>query len=219
MLYNGYGEHNIQGIGDKHIPLIHNVTNSDDAVAITDQATDNLLLLFNTDAGKSLLRAKGVDPALVDQLCHLGFSSIANMLAAIKVATYHSLGSDDVIITVATDGMEMYRSEIEKITARDHDGRFDSRAATTTHTRFLEDADTGDFLHLGPAERRRIFNLGYYTWVEQQGVDVDTFEARRDQSWWHALRPFTTHWDEMIASFNERTGVSVRPSRAANIRR
>ena len=209
MLYNGYGEHNIQGIGDKHIPLIHNVTNSDDAVAITDQATDNLLLLFNTDAGKALLRAKGVDPALVDELRHLGLSSIANMLAAIKVARYHGLGSGDVIVTVATDGMEMYRSETDKITVRDHGGRFDSQAAAATHARFLDGANTGDILRLGPVERRRIFNLGYYTWVEQQGVDFDTFEARRDQSWWDALRPFTAHWDEMITRFNERTGVSI----------
>ncbi|MDH3688375.1 MAG: pyridoxal-phosphate dependent enzyme [Gammaproteobacteria bacterium] len=209
MLYNGYGEHNIQGIGDKHIPLIHNVTNSDDAVAITDQATDSLLLLFNTDAGKSLLRAKGVDPALVDELRHLGLSSIANMLAAIKVARYHRLDSGDVIVTVATDGMEMYRSEIDKITARNHGGYFDSQAAVATYARFLDGANTGEILHLGPVERRRIFNLGYYTWVEQQGVDFDTFEARRDQSWWDALRPFTAHWDEMITSFNERTGVSV----------
>ncbi len=62
MLYNGYGEHNIQGIGDKHIPLIHNVMNSDDAVAISDQATDTLLLLFNTEAGKKHLIERGVDP-------------------------------------------------------------------------------------------------------------------------------------------------------------
>ena len=209
MLYNGYGEHNIQGIGDKHIPLIHNVTNSDDAVAITDQATDNLLLLFNTDSGKQLLRNQGVDPTLVENLRHLGFSSIANMLAAIKLARYHGYDRDDVIVTVATDGGEMYRSEIDRITGRDHGGSFDSQAAAVTYARFLAGANSGDILQLGEVERRRIFNLGYYTWVEQQGVDFETFEARRNQSWWDDLRPFTARWDEMINQFNERTGVRI----------
>ena len=89
MLYNGYGQHNIQGIGDKHIPLIHNVTNTDDAVAITDRATDTLLLLFNTPAGKVLPRRTGLDPGLIDSLSHLGLSSICNVLAAIQTARHH----------------------------------------------------------------------------------------------------------------------------------
>ncbi|MGH8926833.1 MAG: pyridoxal-phosphate dependent enzyme, partial [Acidimicrobiia bacterium] len=110
MLYNGYGDHNIQGIGDKHIPLIHNVTNTDDAVAITDRATDTLLLVFNTPSGKGHLTGLGLDPALVDDLRHLGLSSICNVLAAVQTARHHGLGSNDVIVTVATDGAEMYHS-------------------------------------------------------------------------------------------------------------
>ena len=209
MLYNGYGEHNIQGIGDKHIPLIHNVTNSDDAVAISDRATDNLLLLFNSDSGKALLREKGVAPALVEDLRHLGFSAIANMLSAIKIARYHGYGAGDVIVTVATDGMELYRSELPKILERDHGGRFDAAAAAATHARYLAGADTEHVMELGEVGRRRIFNLGYYTWVEQQGVSMQAFEARRSQSWWDGLRSYTARWDEMITQFNERTGVSV----------
>ena len=209
MLYNGYGEHNIQGIGDKHIPLIHNVTNSDDVVAISDRATDTLFLLFNTDVGKKYLVSQGVDPDLVENLRHFGFSSIANMLASIKIAKYHGLGSDDVIVTVATDGMELYVSEIDKIVNRDHPNGFDEQAAAAAHARFLEGADTEHVLELGEVGRRRIFNLGYYTWVEQQGIDFDVFEARRDQSFWQDLHPLTEQWDGMIDEFNARTGVTL----------
>lgn len=199
MLYNGYGEHNIQGIGDKHIPLIHNAMNTDDAAAITDRATDHLLLLFNTDDGRRFLVEKGIDPTGLE---NLGLSSIANVLAAVKTARSHQLGRDDVVLTVATDGAEMYRSEVIKISARDG---FDPAAV---HGRFLLDGDTGDYLVLGDAGRRRIFNLGYYTWVEQQGVPLADFEARREQSWWRALRPMLSHWDELIRDFNQRTGVA-----------
>ena len=206
MLYNGYGEHNIQGIGDKHIPLIHNVTNSDDVVAISDRATDTLFLLFNTEAGKKYLVEQGVDPETVDGLRNLGLSSIANLLASIKVAKYHGYGSGDVIVTVATDGMELYVSEMEKFIRRDHAGDFDATAAAAAHAQFLEGTDTEHVLELGEVGRRRIFNLGYYTWVEQQGVEFEDCEARREPSFWQDLHPLTTQWDEMITEFNGRTG-------------
>ncbi len=208
MLYNGYGDHNIQGIGDKHIPLIHNVTNSDDAIAVSDRATNHLALLFNTDAGTEYLRGRGLDPELVDALQHLGYSSIANLVAAIKTAKYHRMGSRDTVVTVATDGYEMYRSEQDSLIERDHDGRFDRAAAAATFGRFLEGAGTEHVLELGEIGRRRIFNLGYYTWVEQQGIPFDVFEARRDQSWWDDLRRYTDRWDEMVEDLNAATAAS-----------
>ena len=209
MLYNGYGEHNIQGIGDKHIPLIHNVANTDDAVAITDHATDALLLLFNTPAGKDYLKTRGIDAALIEDLKHFGLSSICNVLAAVQTARHHRLGGDDVLITVATDGSEMYTSEIERILARDHHGGYGRSEAAAAFGRYLLDGETGDFLELGEVGRRRIFNLGYYTWVEQQGVDFADFERRRGQAFWKDLRPHLDSWDSMIVEFNERTNVGA----------
>jgi hypothetical protein len=208
MLYNGYGEHNIQGIGDKHIPLIHNVTNSDDVVAVSDRATDTLLLLFNTEAGRAYLVDRGVSPETVANLRHLGLSSIANLVAAIKIAKYHGYGSGDVIVTVATDGQELYESEMDKILRRDHGGEFDTPAAAASYARFLEGAGTDHVLELGEVGRRRIFNLGYFTWVEQQGVEFEDFEARRDQAFWKGLHPLTEQWDSMIDEFNARTGAT-----------
>ena len=209
MLYNGYGEHNIQGIGDKHIPLIHNAANTDDAVAITDHATDALLLLFNTPAGKDYLKTRGIDAALIEDLKHFGLSSICNVLAAVQTARHHRLGGDDVLITIATDGSEMYTSEIERILARDHPGGYGRPEATAAFGRYLLDGETGDFLELGDVGRRRVFNLGYYTWVEQQGVDFADFERRRDQAFWKDLRPHLDSWDSMIVEFNERTNVGT----------
>src|SRR5215207_7485536 len=126
MLENGYGEHNIQGIGDKHIPLIHNVMNTDAVVAISDRATDELDVLFNTSAGRGYLaRKRGVDERVVSALEHFGFSSVCNVLAAIKTAKLLGLGPDDAIVTVATDGAAMYPSERAKTIASRFDGEFD----------------------------------------------------------------------------------------------
>ena len=108
LLKNGYGEHNIQGIGDKHVPLIHNVMNTDFVVDISDKATDNLNLVFNTNIGKEYLIKKiGLEEFLVNKLPEFGFSSIANIIASIKLAKFMNLGKDDAIITVATDGAEL----------------------------------------------------------------------------------------------------------------
>ncbi|HYT81224.1 MAG TPA: pyridoxal-phosphate dependent enzyme, partial [Actinomycetota bacterium] len=130
MLSNGFGEHNIQGIGDKHIPLIHNVMNTDVVTAISDQATDQLLILFNTEAGRDyLINRRRVPSDLVAQLVDLGLSSICNVLAAIKSAEQFGLGSQDVIITVATDGAAMYRSEVERLSATHYPEGFDAVSA------------------------------------------------------------------------------------------
>ncbi len=208
MLYNGFGEHNIQGIGDKHIPLIHNVTNTDLVVGISDRSTDTLDVLFNTPAGEELLHARGVADEVVGSLCHLGFSSIANALAAIKAAKLWDLGPEDVIVTVATDGSELYASEHRKYLATHYADGFGAREARAAYDEHLAAVDTSDMLVMdGRRARDRVFNLGYFTWVEQQGVDVADFEARRSQEFWRALRPTVDAWDEMIAEFNGRTGL------------
>ncbi|MGQ0849727.1 MAG: hypothetical protein ACT4OP_11515 [Actinomycetota bacterium] len=144
---------------------------------------------------------------MIAELSHLGLSSICNVLAAIRTARHHHLGGNDVIITVATDGADMYRSEVDRITRRDHPGGYTSSHAEAAIERFLAAGETGDFLELGDVGRRRVFNLGYYTWVEQQGISGTDFEARRDQQWWRRLRPYLETWDAMITDFNERTGV------------
>ncbi len=115
MLRNGFGEHNIQGIGDKHIPLIHNVMATDFVVGVSDRATDHLEVMFASAAGRDYLaRRRGVPAGIIEALPSLGFSSLCNVVAAIKVAKYEGYGPDDVVATVATDGAAMYGTEIEQ---------------------------------------------------------------------------------------------------------
>ena len=172
MLYNGYGEHNIQGIGDKHIPLIHNVMNTDVVVGVSDRSTDALDVLFNTDAGRGYLaRRRRIDPALVAALDGLGLSGIANVLAAIKTAKHLELTPTDVIVTVATDSAPMYASERERCLATRFAEGFDEVAAGEVFAGHLLAATDGPsdrahprrsqahlqsrLLHLGRAAGRR----------------------------------------------------------------
>ncbi len=207
LLENGFGDHNIQGIGDKHVPLIHNVMNTDDVVAVSDRSTDAIDSLFNTDAGRSYLVDRvGLAPGLVEALQHLGYSSSCNALAAIKIAKEHDLDRDDVIVTVATDGSELYDAERAEYLATQHPEGYDAVAAAADFGRELEAGDTAQHLELTEADRRRIFNLGYFTWVEQQGISFEDFTARGDQRFWDGMRHFVADWDELIDEFNNRTG-------------
>ena len=207
---NGFGEHNIQGIGDKHVPLIHNVMNTDVVVGVSDHATDTLLTLFNTDEGRRyLVERRGVDPALVARLGAFGISSICNIVAAVKLAKYFDLGPDDVVLTVATDSAEMYGSEVRKATTRYFGNRFDAVSAGETWGRSMAGAGVDHVLELGHVDRKRIFNLGYFTWVEQQGVSLEDFSARAKQSFWDGLLDLAPAWDAMIEQFNAESGAAA----------
>ena len=211
LLRNGFGEHNIQGIGDKHVPLIHHVHNTDVVAAVTDRATDQLSVLFSDPAGLAYLRdRRGVPEATLAALPSFGLSSICNVIAAVKLAKHLDLGHDDVIVTVATDGAELYESERRRIRARDFADGFDAATAAQVFGRWMLGADTSDLLEATTRDRDRIFNLGYYTWVEQRGISVEDFLARRRPAFWTGLRARVEAWDELIADFNERTGVVTR---------
>ncbi len=210
LLYNGFGEHNIQGIGDKHVPFIHNVMNTDIAVAVSDEATDGLGVLFGSEAGREYLVERRKVPApTVHALDALGLSSICNVVAAVKTAKYLDLGPEDVIVTVATDGAEMYGSERQKALGRRFSGSFDGVTAGEVFGQHMLGASTDHLQELSVVDRARVFNLGYYTWVEQQGVSLGEFTARRHQRYWQELHDILPAWDAMIDEFNARAGVSA----------
>ncbi len=209
MLENGFGEHNIQGIGDKHIPLIHNVMNTDLVVGVSDKATDQLQVMFNDDDGLGYLADRRLVPqSVLATLQHFGLSSICNVLAAIKTAHVLGLGPDEAIITVATDGAALYPSERAKIIARDFGGGFTNMDAAAVWGQHLGGVPEVEAIELTEKDKNRIFNLGYYTWVEQQGTPFDVFEARRSQTFWKGLRRYLPIWDEMIGEFNDRVAAS-----------
>ena len=207
MLYNGYGEHNIQGIGDKHIPLIHNVMNTDLVVGVSDRSSDALNVLFNDNVGREYLaRRRGIDPALVKDLANIGLSGNANIIAAIKIAKRLELGASDTIITVATDSAALYDSERRSCLARHYPGGFDTVNAGEIFGHHLEAITDDHLIELSHVDRRRIFNLGYYTWVEQQGVSLADFDRRKDASFWTALQASIPAWDKLIRDFNDDSG-------------
>jgi cysteine synthase len=208
LLRNGFGEHNIQGIGDKHVPYIHNVMNTEIVVGVSDRSTGSLDLLFNSDAGLGyLVDRRHIDPELLSRLKFVGLSGIANLVAAIKAAKRLELGEEDMIVTVATDSAALYGSERQKFLASHHPDGFDTVSAGEIFGQHLLGAVDNDVLELTHSERTRIFNLGYYTWVEQQGVSLEAFEKRREQSFWRELRQAAPAWDALIMEFNAATGL------------
>jgi cysteine synthase len=205
MLENGFGEHNIQGIGDKHVPLIQNVMNTDVVVAVTDRATYELDVMFNTPAGKEYMATRlGLSADLIDALEHFGFSAICNVIAAIKTAKLLNYGPDDVLITIATDGGALYPSERVKTLARRFNNDFTAVDAAEVFGEHMGAIGTDSMIDCTERDRNRIFNLGYYTWVEQQGTPLDVFEARRSQSFWRHIRTYQPVWDNLITEFNAR---------------
>lgn len=207
LLSNGFGEHNIQGIGDKHVPLIHNAMNTDLVTAVSDQDTDALHFLFNHPEGQRYLRERRKwSEKNLTAFSGLGLSGICNVLAAIKTARYLRLRSSEAIVTVATDSSAMYVSEMEKHKARA--GTFDMVSAAESFGEHWLCPRTDLLMELSLRDRERIFNLGYYTWVEQQGVPLADFEARRKQSFWQSLQNSVEVWDTGIRHMNQRTGLS-----------
>jgi cysteine synthase len=203
MLNNGYGEHNIQGIGDKHIPFIHNVMNTDVVIGVSDRVTDQLNLLFNSDAGRRYLQnRRKLDAGLVASFADIGISGFANIVASIKLAKQLHYGENDVIVTIATDSASLYDSEREDYRKRHFGGSFDEVNAGEVFGSCLTSVAIDNVMELTDQLRRQIFNLGYYTWVEQQGVSVEDFERRRSQSFWDGIADSLPQWDRLIEEFN-----------------
>ncbi len=206
LLENGFGAHRIEGIGDKHVPWIHNVKNTDMVVAIDDNATIALMRLFNEPAGQQYLIQQGVPADFVAKLPLLGISSIANLLAAIKMAKYYEFTENDILMTVATDSMEMYTSRIEEY--RQKEGDFTPLNAAASFHRYLLGAETDHLKELTYADRKRIHNLKYYTWVEQQGKTYEEIQAQwYDPDYWPSIHSHTDELDAKIEAFNRRTGL------------
>ena len=206
ILFNGFGEHRIEGIGDKHIPWIHNVKNTDMAIGLDDEATMSLVRLFNEPAGREYLLSQGVKPELIEQLPLLGISGVGNLLSAIKFAKYYELGPHDVVMTLGTDSMEMYGSRLGELT--EERGEFSTIDAATSFHRYL--LGTGiDFVHeLSYYDRKRIHNLKYYTWVEQQGKTYDEIQAQwYDPDYWTSIQAMADPIDDLIDAFNDRVAL------------
>jgi cysteine synthase A len=184
LFNNGYGAHDIQGIGDKHVTWIHNVLNTDAIMCIDDLECKKGLQLLTSDAGQeTLTRRYGVAEAKARELATIfGISGVCNVLGAIKTAKHYRFGKRDLIVTVCTDAIDRYRSVMEEMSTT-HGAIDDARAMTYVEAIFH--GVKTDWVKEGtPEVRRQWHNLKYFTWVEQQGKTVEELEAQRDSEWW-----------------------------------
>ncbi len=206
LLENGFGAHRIEGIGDKHVPWIHNVKNTDVITAIDDNAVVNISRLFNEKAGHEYLAKQGVPAETIENLDLLGFSGIANMLSAIKMAKYFEMGENDVVLTVLTDSMELYQSRLKEM--HDESGEYSEVDAAAHYAHYLEGQSTDNMIDLTYQDKRRVHNLKYYTWVEQQGK---TYEEIQDQwyapDYWTGYQSQVEEIDNLIEEFNKKVGL------------
>jgi hypothetical protein len=206
LLMNGFGDHRIEGIGDKHVPWVHNVRNTDAVVAVDDEDCMRLLRLFNEPEGRAHLAGLGVDEATLDQLPLLGISGICNLLAAIKAAKAWELDGNDILATIFTDSAAMYGSRLVELAAER--GAFTATDAACARVGSLERQGVDHFKELTYADRKAIHNLKYYTWVEQQGKTHDELCAQWDPEYWRALfEEEIVHFERLIADFNRQVGL------------
>jgi len=208
LLMNGYGAHRIEGIGDKHIPWIHNVKNTDIVCAIDDDNPMRILRLFNEHAGHDFLKQLKVDSNVVAKLPYMGISSISNMLSAIKMAKYFEMNENDIIFTVFTDSAEMYLSRLAEM--NNEWGEYKVNQAAIDWNSAIKNQSIDYVKELSYYDRKAIHNLKYFTWVEQQGKDVEELNAQwYDENYWEERFSVVPQWDELIKEFNKKVGVSI----------
>lgn len=208
LLDNGFGGHRIEGIGDKHVPWIHNVKNTDMVIDIDDEDSQQLIRFFNEPMGQEyLVKEAGVAPEFIEMLQYFGISGIANMLCAIKMAKYYELTEHDVIATVMTDSSVMYGSRIEEL--READGEYTPTKAAVVYEKHIRSIKTDAMEELTYRSRKRIHNLKYYTWVEQQGRTAEELDALwyDTEGTWESVRNQADEVDKLITEFNERANV------------
>jgi cysteine synthase len=207
LLRNGFGGHRIEGIGDKHVPWIHNVKNTDMVIASDDQDCMDVYRLFNEPAGIEYLKEIGLTDKDMADLPLYGISGIGNVLQAIKMAKFYEMDEDDVVFTVLTDSSVMYTSRLEEQT--EQNGPFTAIDAAKVHAASLLAQGIDHMQELGYYDRLRVHNLKYYTWVEQQGKTYEEINAQwYDRSYWKQIPALADKIDELIEAFNAEVGLA-----------
>ena len=208
LLSFGFGEHRIEGIGDKHIPWIHNVRNTDMVAAVDDEQTMQLMRLFNEEEGHACLRREGVDEATIGVLGQMGISSLCNLVASIKTARYYDMDGRDVIFTPLTDSMELYSSRVDEML--ENHGPYTQHTADQHYGRYLMGISTDHLRELNYTDRKALHNFKYFTWVEQQGRSSEELNQLWDEDFWHEVfsQEVVEEWDQLINAFNQATGLN-----------
>lgn len=207
LLDNGFGGHRIEGIGDKHVPWIHNVKNTDMVIAIDDNDSLALFRLLNEPSGHEYLRSLGVSEDIIEKLSWVGISGAANIISSIKFAKYYELTEHDMVMTILTDSAEMYQSRLREM-EEERGGEYTGTDAVIDHNRYVLGLKTDSMLELTYESKKRIHNLKYYTWIEQQMYDLDELNEQwyDYDNYWGRLHQMTPELDRLIEQFNEAQG-------------
>ncbi|WP_346920887.1 pyridoxal-phosphate dependent enzyme [Clostridium sp. UBA7339] len=205
LLNNGFGDHRIEGIGDKHVPWIHNVKNTDMVIAIDDDDSVTMFRLFNEPVGRQYLRSIGVSEEVIEKLSWVGISGAANIISAIKFAKYYELDENDMVLTVLTDSAEMYQSRLEEM-RKDRGHKYEEKDAMVDYNRSIIGIRTDSMEELTYAAKKRIHNLKYYTWIEQQQYELNELNAQwyDYDNYWGRLHKMAPELDKLIEKFNEK---------------
>jgi cysteine synthase len=205
LLYNGFGGHRIEGIGDKHVPWIHDVKNTDVIVGVDDEIPMRLIRLFNEPLGRKALEEEGVSPELVAGLSSCGISGIGNIVSAIKYAKYYEMDENDHVVTVLTDSIDLYGSRLAELSAER--GAYNMNNAQRD-LELLRGLAIDHVYEPNYYERKRIHNLKYFTWVEQQGKTAEelTQQWQEHGTYWGGLAGKAAELDRLIEEFNREAG-------------
>ncbi len=196
---NGYGAHDIQGIGDKHVTWIHNVMNMDATMCLDDIECKKGMQLLTEEAGwNTLVKRFDVPRDSVEKMSTLfGISGVCNVLGAIKTAKFYGMGAQDTIVTICTDNIDRYHSTMEEMTARF--GKMDEAEATARAHIFIDQKT--DWIKEGTQETHRQWhNLKYFSWVEQQGKTVEELNAQMSKEWWLAEQSKVSEIDRQLSA-------------------
>ena len=143
----------------------------------------------------------------IEKMSWLGISGIANVLCCIKMAKYYELTENDVVATVLTDSAVMYGSRIQEL--NDQYGAYNAHEAAMDHALHMLGLKLDNMQELTYADRKRVHNLKYYTWVEQQGKTVEELNALwyDTEGTWDTVHAQAKDLDDLINAFNEATGL------------
>ena len=136
----------------------------------------------------------------------VGFSGISNVLTEIKFAKYYEMSHEDIVLTVLTDSMELYGSRLQEM--HEEYGEYSETDAAAHYAQYLEGQSTDNMLELNYIDIRRIHNLKYFTWVEQQGKTYDEIQEQwYDEDYFTGVQNQVQEIDAIIEEFNSEVGL------------
>ena len=203
LYWNGYGGHDIQGIGDKHVTWIHNVFEMDAITCVDDIESKKGLQLLTEETGWKMMADRyGVPEESIREMSEImGISGVCNVLASIKTAKFYGLKDSDNVFTIATDTMDRYHSVMKQLD--ETYGVMDETEAAVRTVSLFHNAKTDWFREGTRHAKQSWFNLKYYTWVEQQGKTVEELDAQRDPEFWLAEQAKVQETDRRLRELRD----------------